>query len=159
MTATADHTAATAGAGAQRLTGPAAVAVTTLLVFSGLFSLAFEVLYLPLYFGRGTVPAADAAVLAAPLAAGPADGAIPFPVTALLAGVLNVVFVIAMRTVTDRPGVALLPLAAWTFGFLVAASGGPGGDILLLSAWPTLALFVCGLAAPLGYTYLRWLVP
>ncbi|WP_054816333.1 hypothetical protein [Nocardia arizonensis] len=140
--------------------GPAAVAVMVLIVFSGLFTLVFEVLYLPIYLGSGTLPAPEPEVVAAPagLAASLHDGAVAFPITALLAAVLNVLLVAAMRTLTDRPGVALLPVAAWLFGFLASSVSGPGGDIMLLSDWPTLALLLCGLVPPLFYAYTRSLV-
>ncbi|MET7771180.1 hypothetical protein [Nocardia sp. NPDC005366] len=155
MTATVDKRTGATGAARDRLEGIPAVAVMSVLVFSGLFTLVFEVLYLPVYLGSGSVPAPEPEVVAAPagLAAALTDGAVAFPVTALLAGVLNVVLVAAMRTLTDRPGVALLPVLAWTFGFFACSVSGPGGDIMLLSDWPTLLLLLCGLVPPLAYTF------
>lgn len=155
MTATASERAASRDT--ARTDGAAAVAVMTLLVLSGLFTLIFEVMYLPIYLGSGTLPAPEAQIVAAPegLAASLTDGAVAFPVTALLAGVLNVALVAAMRTLTDRPGISLLPVLAWTFGFLASSVSGPGGDVMLLSDWPTLLLLLCGLVPPLFYVYTR----
>ncbi|MBH0775916.1 hypothetical protein [Nocardia bovistercoris] len=157
MTATVGKRAANSDVVPERPGGVAGVAVMGLLVLSGLFTLAFEVLYLPVYLGRGTVAPAPAEVLAAPLAASPSDGAVPFPVTVLVAGVVNVLLVAGMRIFTDRPGIALLPVLAWTLGFLACSVSGPGGDIMLLSDWPTLLLLIFGLAPPLLYTYTRTL--
>ncbi|MFF0542860.1 hypothetical protein ACWEVD_29110 [Nocardia thailandica] len=115
---------------------PFAAALTVLIVAALLFdaalSLALEVLFLPLY-----------------------RGSVPIPVTALLAGVVNVALVHGMTTVTSRPGFLAAPLVVWTLGFLVCASSGPGGDIMLGSDWRTLLLLFCGLIPPLVYLYVR----
>ncbi|MFD0360631.1 hypothetical protein ACFQZZ_04110 [Nocardia sp. GCM10030253] len=106
--------------------------IITLLVLDGLITLAVEVLYLPTYLGT-----------------------VAFPLSAVLAGVINVLLVMGVRSVTTRVGFAILPIAAWTFGFLVCSVTGPGGDIMLGSDWRTALLLFCGLVPPLGYLYFR----
>ncbi|MFC9893870.1 hypothetical protein ACFVMC_09265 [Nocardia sp. NPDC127579] len=128
----------------------------TLLVVSGLFTLAVEVLYLPFYLGRSGLPAPEAAVVAADFAIAGTGGATPFPLTAALAAVLNVLLVAAMATLTDSIRIMLLPLLAWAFGFFVCTIPGPGGDLMLLSNWSTLLLFLGGVIPPLLYALLRW---
>ncbi|WP_216908914.1 hypothetical protein [Nocardia noduli] len=157
MTATVDKRPGASGAAGNRPAGIPAVALMTVLVLSGLFTLVFEVLYLPVYLGSGSLPAPEPEVVAAPagLASVLTEGAVAFPITALLAAVLNVALVAAMRTLTDRPGIALLPVLAWAVGFFACSVSGPGGDIMLISDWPTLLLLLCGLGPPLAYTYLR----
>ncbi|MCP2296284.1 hypothetical protein APR11_002712 [Nocardia amikacinitolerans] len=135
---------------------PLRLALMAVLTMSGLFTLAFEVLYLPVYLGTSHLPPAeDTTLVAAPLAAVAASGTFALPVTALLAAGLNVLFIAAMRTLTDSTRVALLPVIVWTFGFLACTFAGPGGDLMLLSDWPTLLLLLCGLIPPLVYVYLR----
>ncbi|MBP2189260.1 hypothetical protein [Nocardia goodfellowii] len=128
----------------------------TVLVLSGLFTLAVEVLYLPLYLGRSGVPAPEPAVVAAGLAVAGTGGATPFPITALVAAVLNVLLVAAMGTLTSRLRIMLLPLLAWAFGFFLCSIPGPGGDLMLLSDWPTLVLLLGGTIPPLLYAVFRW---
>ena len=100
--------------------------VLGLLIFDGLLTLALEVLFLPAYIGSW-----------------------PFPLSAVVAGLVNVALVVGARTVTDNPIHASLPLAAWGFGFIVCLSTGPGGDHLLLPAWQTLLLLVLGVVPPM----------
>ncbi|MEU8901039.1 hypothetical protein [Nocardia sp. NPDC048505] len=128
----------------------------TLLVLSGLFTLAVEVLYLPLYAGRSGLPAPEPAVVAADLAVAGTGGATPLPLTVLLAAIMNVLLVAAMATLTSSFRLMLLPVVAWAFGFFLCSIPGPGGDILLLSDWPTLLLLLGGLIPPLVFAYFRW---
>lgn len=114
------------------LTAALGVLIIVVLMFDAVLTLAIEVLYLPLYIG-----------------------AVPIPVSALLAGVINVALVRAARVVSPSPAVLFLPLAAWTLGFLVAASTGPGGDVPLTSDIRTLLLFLFGLVPPLIYLYVQ----
>ncbi|MBL1076077.1 hypothetical protein JK358_16890 [Nocardia sp. 2] len=130
--------------------------IGVLLVLDALITLVLEVLFLPIYLGRGTMAAAAGPLTAAPLAASPAAGAIPVPVTALVAAVVNVLLVAGMSTVSRRVSIMVLPLTAWTIGFLLLAGAGPGGDVLMISDWPTMLLFLCGLV-PAGL-YLYWKV-
>ncbi|MBF6339442.1 hypothetical protein IU450_26625 [Nocardia abscessus] len=127
-----DH--APVAAGATRL--PVSVAlgqvIVVLLIFDALVTLALEVLYLPTYLGS-----------------------LAFPVSVVAAGVVNVLLVAGVRTVTRRPAVLGLPVVAWAFGFLVCASRGPGGDVLLGNDWRTALLLFSGLLPPLAYIYIQ----
>lgn len=57
-------------------------------------------------------------------------GAIPFPISALLSGAINVVLVWAAAQWTDSPRLAALPLWAWLATVVAMTFGGPGGDII-----------------------------
>lgn len=57
-------------------------------------------------------------------------GRIPFPVSALLSGLLNVVLVWAAGYWTGGGRLAGLPLWTWMATVAVLALGGPGGDII-----------------------------
>ncbi|MCX4096065.1 hypothetical protein [Nocardia sp. alder85J] len=102
-----------------------------LLVFNGLLTLVLEVLFLPAYIG-GT----------------------PFPITALVAAVVNILLVRAMATVVSRPAALSLPVVAWLLGFLICSTTGPGGDILLVDNWTAPLLLACGLV-PAGFVLFR----
>ncbi|MGY0501384.1 hypothetical protein ACWZHB_23095 [Nocardia sp. FBN12] len=106
--------------------------IVVLLCVDALITLAVEVLFLPTYLGS-----------------------VPFPVVALLAAPINVALVYGMESVTDRIGFTFAPIVVWVFGFLVCASRGPGGDVMLGSDGRTLLLFACGVLAPAGYLYYR----
>ncbi|MEV6214383.1 hypothetical protein [Nocardia sp. NPDC051833] len=106
--------------------------IVVLLLVDALITLALEVLFLPLYVG-----------------------AVALPVAALLAAPINVGLVYGMESVTSRLGFAFAPIVVWVFGFLVAASRGPGGDVLLGSDGRTLLLLACGVLAPAAYLYYR----
>ncbi|MGQ4616410.1 hypothetical protein [Nocardia sp. R7R-8] len=106
--------------------------ILVILIVDALITLALEVLYLPIYLGS-----------------------VAFPISAAVAGVVNVLLVAGARAVTRRPAILGLPVAAWTFGFLVCASAGPGGDILLGSDWRTALLLFAGLLPPLAYIYIQ----
>ncbi|MFI6868588.1 hypothetical protein [Nocardia sp. NPDC050406] len=144
-----------------RATAPATrswltIALGVVLVVDGIVTLLLEVLYLPLYLGHATVPEAQPIMAAAqPLAATLTTGAIPFPITALIAAVLNVLLVKGMSTVTDRIGIMALPLTAWVVTYMLCMLGGPGGDVWFMNDWPTLALLVGGLLPAGLYLYYR----
>ncbi|RDI52994.1 hypothetical protein [Nocardia mexicana] len=101
------------------------------LVFEGLLSLVLEVFYLPTYVGSTPLP---------------------FPI--LVAAVVNVLLVMGMGVVTNRPAAMALPLAAWLFGFLLCATTGPGGDVLLTDSWTAPVLLAGGLI-PAGFYLFR----
>ncbi|WP_327109994.1 hypothetical protein OHB12_19340 [Nocardia sp. NBC_01730] len=125
-----DHAAVEPGAGRIRVA--LAPVVLVLLVLNGLITLFLEVLYLPTYLG-----------------------AIAFPLSGVLAGAVNLLLVLGARSVSQRTAAMFLPLVAWALGFLVCASTGPGGDIMLGSDWRTVLLLFCGLVPPLLYIYFR----
>ncbi|MGM7649204.1 MULTISPECIES: hypothetical protein [unclassified Nocardia] len=106
--------------------------IVVLLMVDALITLALEVLFLPLYIGS-----------------------VPLPIAALVAGVVNVGLVYGMASVTDRLGFVFAPIVLWLFGFLLCASRGPGGDVMLGNDGRTLLLLACGVLAPMGYLYSR----
>ncbi|EME20498.1 hypothetical protein [Rhodococcus triatomae] len=93
-----------------------------LLVFDGFLTALLAVLFLPVHVGS-----------------------VAMPVSALLAGVVNVLLVWCARSVGSGVGQASWPLVAWFVGFLVCLVGGPGGDRLLPADWRTLLLLAVGL--------------
>ncbi|MEV4127998.1 hypothetical protein [Nocardia sp. NPDC049707] len=111
---------------------PLGPVIISVLVLDALITLVLEVLYLPTYINT-----------------------VAFPLSAVLAGVVNILLVMGVRSITQRVSVMILPLVAWTFGFLFCSVSGPGGDILLVNDWRTLLLLFCGLVPPLLYIYFR----
>lgn len=79
-------------------------------------------------------------------------GAVPFPLSALLSGLLNAALVWAAMRWTASPRLAALPLWTWLLTVAVLSLGGPGGDIVLggqgLMAYAALLLIVFGVAPP-----------
>lgn len=106
-------------------------AILALLVFDGILTAVLAVLFLPVRLGT-----------------------VPFPVSVLVAGVVNVLLVLGARTVTDRTSRMALPVIGWFVGIVLCMSG-PGGDGLLLADWRTLLLLVCGLV-PAGLLLLKF---
>ncbi|WFR71880.1 hypothetical protein P9209_24935 [Prescottella defluvii] len=94
-----------------------------LLTFDGFLCAILSVLFLPAYIGT-----------------------VPFPVTILVAAVVNLLLVLGARKFAVGALGAALPLFGWLFGFGVCMIGGPGGDVLVFQDWRTLLLFV---AAPM----------
>ena len=97
--------------------------VVALLVFSGALCAVLSVFYLGTYIGG-----------------------VPFPVTILLAAVLNLALVMAVRTETGSFRISALPLVAWGIAFLLCLVGGPGGDQVVVADWRLLLLPVAALA-------------
>ncbi|MEU7764481.1 hypothetical protein AB0B25_05085 [Nocardia sp. NPDC049190] len=129
----ADHPPVGSGSGRMSAVGVlAAPVILVLLVVNALITLSLEVLYLPTYLG-----------------------ATAFPLSGVLAGVVNLLLVFGARSVSQRTAAMVLPLIAWTLGFLVCASTGPGGDVMLASDWRTVLLLFFGLVPPLLYIYFR----
>jgi hypothetical protein len=73
----------------------------------------------------GVLSAITAAFLL-PLRIGP----VPFPVSALVSGLLNATFVWAAMQWTESPRVAALPLWCWLLTVAGLTFGGPGDDIV-----------------------------
>ncbi|MGF7121119.1 hypothetical protein [Rhodococcus sp. BE178] len=90
-----------------------------LLTFDGFLCAVLSVLFLPAYLGTT-----------------------PFPVSILVAAVVNLLLVLGARKFTERPVLAALPIFGWLFGFGLCVIGGPGGDVLVFEDWRTLLLFV-----------------
>ncbi len=81
--------------------------VLGVLALDGVLSAVAGALLLPVYLGR-----------------------IPFPIAALLSGLLNVALVWAAGHWTDSKRLAALPLWTWLATVAVFTLGGPGGDIV-----------------------------
>lgn len=86
---------------------PVAKMVLGLLTFDGVLSAVAGALLLPLYIGP-----------------------VPFPVSAVVCGLVNAALVWAAGHWTDSHRLAGLPLWAWLATVVVLTLGGPGGDIV-----------------------------
>jgi hypothetical protein len=73
-----------------------------------------------------------------------AVGVVPLPVSALVA-LVSTPWLVRRAGELAGPGGASAPLIAWTATIGVLGLAGPGGDVLLLSDWSTLALVIAGL--------------
>lgn len=84
-------------------------------------------------------------------------GSIPFPVTALIAGLVNAALVWAALHWTPAPRVAALPLWTWLGTVALMTLGGPGDDIIFggvgVMEYAALLLIVLGALPP---AYLLW---
>lgn len=92
------------------------------LVLDGFLCAVTAVLFLPLYLGST-----------------------PFPVSGVLAGIVNVILVRVAFSVTHNVSRAALPVAGFFVGLVLAMLGGPGGDVLVVADWRTLVLVAGGL--------------
>jgi hypothetical protein len=63
-------------------------------------------------------------------------GPVPFPISALLSGLVNAALVWAALQWTGAPRLAALPLWCWLLTVAVLALGGPGDDILFGGSTP-----------------------
>lgn len=85
-------------------------------------------------------------------------GSVPFPVSALLTGLVNAVLVWAAMYWTDSNRLAALPLLTWLATVAILTLGGPGGDVVFggpgLMAYSVL-LFVALGALPPGWLLYR----
>jgi hypothetical protein len=85
-------------------------------------------------------------------------GSVPFPISALISGLVNAALVWAAGRWTTSARVAALPLWTWLLTVLAMCGGGPGGDVILggpgLMAYSPLLLLVVGVVPP-GWVLLR----
>ena len=99
--------------------------VLGLLAFDGVLSAVAGALLLPLYLGP-----------------------VPFPISAVLSGLVNAALVWAAGCWTDDHRLAGLPLWTWLATVAVLTLGGPGGDIVFggrgIMAYGVLLLMVLG---------------
>jgi hypothetical protein len=87
-------------------------------------------------------------------------GAVWFPISAVIAGLVNTALVWAAAQYTTSVRLAALPLFTWLATFAVALLGGPGGDVALggagIAGIGPLLLLVLGALPPAyllrGYT-------
>jgi hypothetical protein len=79
-------------------------------------------------------------------------GSVPFPVSALISGLVNAALVWAAARWTTSPRVAALPLWTWLLSVAAMSLGGPGDDVILsgqgVMAYGALVLLVLGVAPP-----------
>jgi len=79
-------------------------------------------------------------------------GAIPFPISALISGLLNAALVWAAGRWTTSLRVAAVPLWTWLLTVAVMCLGGPGGDVIFggrgAMAYSPLLLLVVGAGPP-----------
>jgi hypothetical protein len=79
-------------------------------------------------------------------------GSIPFPVSALISGLVNAALVWAAGQWTTSARLAALPLWTWLLTVLAMAAGGPGGDIIFdergVMAYSPLLLLAAGALPP-----------
>ncbi len=80
-------------------------------------------------------------------------GAIPFPISALVAGLVNMALVWAGMYWSPSNRLAALPLWTWLLSIGALTFAGPGGDIVFSDVGPMLLILVVG-AAPA--TWLLW---
>ena len=87
-------------------------------------------------------------------------GSIPFPVSALISGLLNAALVWAAGRWTVSARVAALPLWTWLLTVLLMCVPGPGGDVIFggrgVMAYSPLLLLVMGVVPPLVVLYRCW---
>lgn len=110
------------------------MAVLTLLALDGVLCAIAAALFLPLRIGTT-----------------------PFPVSALLAGLVNAALVWVALHWTSAPRVASVPLWAWLLTVAVMALGGPGDDVVFggsgVLAYAALLLIGFGVLPPV---YVLW---
>ena len=86
-------------------------------------------------------------------------GTIPFPISALISGLVNAALVWAAGRWTRSPRLAALPLWTWLFTVAVISIGGTGGDVILggqgLMAYGALLLIVLGVTPPVWVLWRR----
>jgi hypothetical protein len=79
-------------------------------------------------------------------------GSIPFPISALISGLVNAALVWAAGRWTTSARLAALPLWTWLLTVLVMCGGGPGGDVIFggpgVLAYGPLLLLVAGMVPP-----------
>jgi hypothetical protein len=79
-------------------------------------------------------------------------GSIPFPISALVSGLLNAVLVWAALQWTSAPRLAALPLWCWLLTVAAMTFGGPGDDIVFggvgVMEYAPLVLIVLGALPP-----------
>ena len=82
-------------------------------------------------------------------------GPVPFPISALLSGLLNTALVWAALQWTSSPRLAALPLWAWLASVTGLTFPGPGDDAVFSAEWALLLLIVVGALPPAVLLYRR----
>ncbi|WP_018683996.1 hypothetical protein [Actinokineospora enzanensis] len=89
----------------------------------------FELFFLPLRLDGRVLPDVDA---------------LPFPITALVAGLTLPWLVTRASRIELRATIAGGPLYVWLATLLLFVVVGPGGDVIVISDWRTLLLLAAG---------------
>ena len=82
-------------------------------------------------------------------------GPIPFPISALISGLLNAALVWVALQWTSSPRLAALPLWTWLATVAALTFPGPGDDAVFSATWQLLVLIVVGALPPLMLLYRR----
>jgi hypothetical protein len=86
-------------------------------------------------------------------------GSIPFPISALISGLVNAALVWAAGRWTRSPRVAALPLWTWLVTVGVLSMGGPGDDVILggrgVLRYGALLLIALGVTPPVWVLWRR----
>ena len=82
-------------------------------------------------------------------------GPIPFPISALISGLLNAALVWVALQWTSSPRLAALPLWTWLATVAALTFPGPGDDAVFSATWQLLVLIVVGAIPPLMLLYRR----
>jgi hypothetical protein len=82
-------------------------------------------------------------------------GPIPFPVSALISGLLNAALVWVALQWTSSPRLAALPLWTWLATVAALTFPGPGDDAVFSAQWLLLLLIAVGAIPPLMLLYRR----
>jgi hypothetical protein len=107
-------------------------AVLTLLAVDGVISALLAAFFLPLRIG-----------------------AVPFPISALISGMLNAALVWVGMRWTSSARSAALPLWTWLATVAVLTFPGPGDDAVFSAQWQLLLLIVLGALPPALLLYRR----
>jgi hypothetical protein len=115
---------------------------------------AFRIVVLTLLAIDGALSAVGAALLLPSYI-----GSIPFPVSALISGLLNAALVWVAGRWTPSARVAALPLWTWLLTVLLMCVPGPGGDVIFggrgVMAYSPLLLLAIGAVPPFMVLYRR----
>ena len=86
-------------------------------------------------------------------------GSIPFPISALISGLVNAALVWAAGGWTKSPRVAALPLWTWLITVGVLSMGGPHGELIMggrgVMRYGALLLVLLGVAPPVSVLWRR----
>ena len=82
-------------------------------------------------------------------------GPVPFPISALISGLLNAALVWAALQWTSSPRLAVLPLWTWLATVAALTFPGPGDDAVYAAQWQLLLLIAVGAIPPVLLLYRR----
>jgi hypothetical protein len=82
-------------------------------------------------------------------------GSVPFPISAVVAGLVNIALVWAAMHWTSSNRLAALPLWTWLGTIAGLTFGGPGGDVVFSSLGPITLLMVVGAGPPVWLLWRR----